>query len=60
VSLRQLRNDQREEWKKEKEAGEISEDEFFRREKLLQELVDKSNNEIDIFVKQKEEDLRQI
>jgi ribosome recycling factor len=60
VSLRQIRNDQRDEWKKEKESGEISEDEFFRREKLLQEMVDKYNAEIDSHVKHKEEELRQI
>lgn len=60
VSIRQLRADQRSEWQKEKESGEISEDEFFRREKLLQDLVDKSTFQIEEAVKTKQEELRQI
>jgi ribosome recycling factor len=60
VTIRQLRNDQRDEWKKQEEAGEIGEDELFRREKLLQDLVDRVNNEVDSLVKEKQEELRQI
>jgi ribosome recycling factor len=60
VTIRQIRNDQRDEWKNQKESGDISEDEFFRREKFLQEVVDKANEEIDSQVKQKQEELRQI
>lgn len=60
VAIRQLRNDQREDWKSQKDKGDIGEDELFRREKLLQELVDHSNNEVDQLVKQKVEELRQI
>lgn len=60
VEVRQIRGDQRDQWHKAKEAGEIGEDEFFRREKALQELIDKSVANIDEMVKTKEEDLRQI
>ncbi len=60
IELRQLRSKQREDWDKQKESGEIGEDELFRREKLLQELIDKSVNEVDIAVKAKEEELMQI
>lgn len=60
VSLRQIRHDQRNDWHAQKESGEISEDEFFRREKLLQDLLDKYGANIDELVKNKEEDLREI
>ena len=43
-----------------KESGTISEDEFFRREKLLQDLIDKKILEADELAKVKEEDLSQI
>lgn len=60
ISIRQHRQDQKDEWTKEKTAGEIGEDELFRREKLMQDLVDKANLEVDSLVKQKQEDLMQI
>lgn len=60
VAIRQLRQDVREMWQMEKEEGEISEDEFFRREKLLQETVDKANASVDDLVKIKVEELHQI
>lgn len=60
VELRQIRHETREVWEKEKNAGEIGEDELFRREKLLQELIDKITGIIDEYLKAKEEDLRQI
>ena len=60
VSIRQIRQDFRQEWKKEQEDGKFSEDEFFRREKLLQELVDKKILEVDEVGKTKTEELTQI
>jgi len=60
VEIRQIRQDQRQEWSKQKESNEISEDEFFRREKLLQEIIDKKIVEIDHLGKAKEEELVQI
>ena len=60
VEIRQIRQDSRQDWMKEKEAGTISEDEFFRREKLLQELVDKKILEVEELVKKKEEELLEI
>src|SRR3989344_5155599 len=47
VSIRQSRQDFRNDWKKQSEDGKISEDEFSRREKLLQDLVDKKILEVD-------------
>lgn len=60
VSIRQIRAEERDNWQKEKEAGDIGEDELFRREKLLQDLIDKQVLQIDDTVKIKEEELRQI
>lgn len=60
VEIRQVRQDFRNEWKKTQEEGKFGEDEFFRREKLLQELVDKKMTEVDDLGKGKEEDLTQI
>lgn len=60
VQLRQVRQDTRGNWHRLKETGEISEDEFFRREKLLQELIDKNIEEIEGLGKAKEEDLMQV
>jgi ribosome recycling factor len=60
VEIRQIRADMRDSWKKAEEAGEISEDEFHRREKLLQDMVDKSTSAVDEYVKAKEEELKQI
>jgi len=60
VSVRQSRQEQKEEWHKQKEAGEISEDDFFRYEKHMQELVEKANAQVDELVKAKESDLREI
>ena len=47
-------------WKKQSDGGQFSEDEFFRREKLLQELVDKKIAEVESLGKAKEEELVQI
>ena len=60
VAIRQIRQDFRNEWKKESDSGQFGEDEFFRREKLLQEQVDKKMAEIDDLGKAKEEELVQI
>lgn len=60
VSIRQVRQDARNEWKREQEEGKIGEDEFFRREKLLQELIEKKMAEVDELGKAKEEELTQI
>ena len=60
VFIRQRRHEIRNAWKKLSDDGEISEDEFFRREKILQELVDKKILEIEDLGKAKEEELTQI
>ena len=60
VSIRQIRQDSRNSWMQEKDNGSISEDEFFRREKLLQELVDKKTAEAEVVAKAKQEELTQI
>lgn len=60
VEIRQIRHDFRNEWKKEQEEGQYGEDEFFRREKMLQEMVDKKIGEVESLGKAKEEELVQI
>lgn len=60
VSIRQIRQDSRQDWKKESEDGTISEDEFQRREKLLQEVIDKKIAEIEELGKAKTEELTQL
>ena len=60
VEVRQIRQDARQDWMKSKDSGEISEDEFFRREKLLQELVDKKTLELEELAKVKERELLEI
>ncbi len=60
VQIRQVRQDFRQSWKAESEQGTISEDEFNRREKLLQELVDKKIVEVEDLGKAKEDELIQI
>lgn len=60
VEIRQIRQDTRQGWDKQKDAGEFGEDELFRREKMLQELVDKKIEEVESLGKVKEEELIQI
>lgn len=60
VAIRQVRQDFRNEWKKQSDDGQFGEDEFFRREKILQELVDKKITEIESLSKLKAEELTQI
>lgn len=57
VAVRQIRQDFRNEWKILSDKGEFSEDEFFRREKILQELIDKKIAEIEELTKVKESEL---
>lgn len=60
VSIRQIRQDFRNLWKDEQDSGQFGEDEFFRREKLLQELIDKKIVEVEQLGKAKVEELTQI
>ena len=60
ISIRQHRQDQKDFWGEQKTSGEIGEDELFRREKLMQDLVDKANAEVESLVKEKEEVLMEI
>lgn len=60
IAIRQIRQDARQEWQKQQEDGEFGEDELERREKLLQDLVDKKGEEISQLSKAKEEELIQI
>lgn len=60
IDIRRTRADIRSGWEGEKKSGTLGEDELMRREKLLQELVDKSVSTVDEYVKAKEEELRQI
>lgn len=60
ISIRQHRQEQKDEWVAEKNAGTIGEDELMRCEKLMQEIVEKANAEVDGLIKQKEADLMQV
>lgn len=60
ISIRQHRQEQKDEWVEEKNAGTIGEDELARCEKLMQEVVEKANAEVDVLIKQKEADLMQV
>ncbi len=60
IQIRQIRQDTRGTWDKESESGDFGEDELKRREKILQDLIDKSVVEVDTLVKEKETDLRTI
>ncbi|MDO8429331.1 MAG: ribosome recycling factor [Candidatus Daviesbacteria bacterium] len=60
IEVRQIRQDIREDWKRLEESQEFGKDEFERRSKLLQELVDKMMETIDQIGKQKEEELREV
>lgn len=60
IGIRQVRQETREDWGKMEESGEIGEDELNRREKLLQELIEKASAQIDELGKAKEEELRQL
>lgn len=60
IEIRQIRTDVRDDWRKQQESGDISEDDFHRYEKMLQDLVDKSNAQVDDMVKSKEAELLQV
>lgn len=60
VAIRQIRQETRQEWERQQKANEFGEDELFRREKLLQEYIDKMVSKTDELLKAKEEDLRTI
>lgn len=60
VEVRQIRQDTRESWQRAQGSGEFGEDEFSRRSKILQELVDKSIGTIEELGKGKEEELAQL
>lgn len=60
IAIRQHRQEQKDEWVAEKNAGTIGEDELARCEKLMQEVVDKANSEVDALVKEKEAVLMEI
>lgn len=60
VSVRQIRQDIRQGWEQTQKAGEFGEDEFDRRSRLLQELIDKYQEMIDNLGKQKEEELNTL
>ncbi len=60
VEIRQIRQMIREAWQRDQEAGEFGDDEFDRRSRLLQDLVDRMNDTITQFGKIKEEELLQI
>ncbi len=60
IEIRQIRGEFREKWEKAKDGKEFGEDELYRRQDLLQELVNKSVAQVEELVKAKEEELRQI
>lgn len=60
IELRQIRQETRKDWEKNVEAGDFGDDEFDRRSKLLQDLVDKSMDQIEQLGKAKTEELQQI
>ncbi len=60
IAIRQHRQEQKDEWVEEKNAGTIGEDELARCEKLMQEVVDRANSEVDTLVKEKESVLMEV
>lgn len=60
VEIRQIRQDIRAGWERAQENGEFGEDEFDRRSKFLQGLVDSAGEEVEELGKKKEEELRQV
>lgn len=57
IQIRQIRQEQREDWKKD---DNISEDELERREKLLQDLIEKKTKEFDELADAKEQELMEF
>lgn len=60
VAIRQIRQDARQSWVNQKESGVIGEDELLRREKLLQDLIDRKIIEVEELSKVKETDLTEL
>lgn len=60
IEVRQIRQEIRGDWEKAQENGEFGEDEFNRRSKLLQEMVDKAGSQVDELGKIKGEELVQV
>lgn len=60
ISIRNIRHDFHGKLKKQKEDGDISEDEFYKEEKKLQEKVDEANKNIDELSKKKEQEVLTI
>lgn len=60
VKLRHLRENILKDWKTKKTAGELSEDDFFRLEKELQELIDRNNQQIEDLGATKEQEMMTI
>lgn len=57
IKMRQVRENILKDWKTKKTAGELSEDEFFRLEKELKELVEATNQQIEELGSAKEQDM---
>lgn len=60
IKLRQVRETLLKDWKVKKTAGEMSEDDFFRLEKELKELVDANNQQIESLGASKEQEMMTI
>ncbi len=60
IGIRQVREEMMRKLKQEKEAKEISEDDFFHLQKKVQELVDDYNNKIKELGQQKEEEVLSV
>jgi ribosome recycling factor len=60
ISVRNVRHEEHAKLKKQKEEGEISEDEFYSEEKHLQEKVDNTNKKIDEITKKKEAEVMTV
>lgn len=60
ISFRQIRQDIRAGWQNLQEKDELGEDEWQRREKILQELIEKSTNQIEELAKAKISELSEL
>lgn len=60
IEIRQIRQEIRETWEKEMDEGKFGEDEFVRRSKILQDLIDRNSSLVEELVKTKEEELIQV
>ncbi len=60
IEIRQIRQEIRASWQKLQESNEFGEDEFERRSKLLQDLIDRDSGQIEEIGEGKEEELQQV